>query len=160
MTLQLPNSISSRQDLKSLVLELRGLARWLSQSATKQKFSKSAAIEQPELSPAAQELISRQAGKQIGQADLEKLIKALEGYAASAPYATITLAAPAPGALKKELVDWFRRNVRPEMLVDFKFNSTMLGGMVVSYGSHVYDWSFKRQILAARYKFSEVLKNA
>ena len=159
MTQQLPNSINSRQDLKALILDLRGLARWFSQSAVKQKYSKSASIEQPALSPAAQELISQQAGKQIGQADLDKLIKSLEDYAANAPYATITLAAPASSSLKKELVEWFRHNVRPEMLVDFKFNSTMLGGMVVSYGSHVYDWSFKRQILAARDKFPGVLRN-
>lgn len=159
MNLQLPSSISSRQDLKALILELRGLSRWFSQTATKQKVSKSAPAEQPAMSPAAQELISQQAGKQINQADLDKLIKALEDYAGSAPYASVTLAAPAPNALRKELVEWFRKNVKPDILVDFKFNSTMLGGMVISYDSHVHDWSFKRQILAARAKFPETLRH-
>jgi F0F1-type ATP synthase delta subunit len=49
--------------------------------------------------------------------------------------------------------------VAPNMLVDFKFNSTMLGGMVVQYGSHIYDWSFRQRILDARDKFPEVLRS-
>jgi hypothetical protein len=31
--------------------------------------------------------------------------------------------------------------------------------MVVVHGSRIYDWSFRRQILATREKFPEVLRN-
>jgi len=158
--LNLQNSVSSRQDLKALILELRGLARWLSQASTKQRFSKAALAEQPAVSAPAQDLINQwQAGKAIDQKSLEALIAELEAYEADAPSVGITLAAPAPRPLKNALVDWCRQNIGPDILVDFKFNSTMLGGMVISYGSHVFDWSFKRQILAARDKFPEVLRS-
>ena len=50
------------------------------------------------------------------------------------------------------------RPVAPDVLVNFQFNATILGGMVVRYGSHVYDWSFRRQILAKRDTFPEVLR--
>jgi F0F1-type ATP synthase delta subunit len=90
---------------------------------------------------------------------LDKLIETLEDYGTSAPIITITLAAPAPNSLKKTLIDWCRKNIAPNALIDFRFNATMLGGMVVQYGSRIYDWSFRRQILAARDKFPEILRN-
>jgi F0F1-type ATP synthase delta subunit len=83
----------------------------------------------------------------------------LREFEESAPHITLTLAAPAPNGLKKTLISWCRDNIDKNILVDFKFNATILGGMVVVYGSRIFDWSFKRQILAAREKFPEVLRN-
>jgi F0F1-type ATP synthase delta subunit len=72
---------------------------------------------------------------------------------------TITLAAPATTGIKKQLTAWCRDNVAPDVLVRFEFNQTLLGGMVVRFGSHIYDWSLRRQILDGRTKFPEVLRN-
>jgi F0F1-type ATP synthase delta subunit len=83
----------------------------------------------------------------------------LEDFSDSAPRVTVTLAAPAPNSLKQTIALWFRENIAPNTLVNFKFNSTILGGMVVVYGSRIYDWSFRRQILVSREKFPEVLRN-
>ena len=69
------------------------------------------------------------------------------------------MAGPAPAQLKQKIVEWCRKNIDGDILVDFRFNATLLGGMVVKWGSHVYDWSFKRQLMAARAKFPEVLRN-
>jgi hypothetical protein len=160
MKLNLQSSVSSGQDLKAVILEIRSYAKRLAQNSIKKQVSGSATDEQPPISLAAAELIKQwHSDKQINQKSLDELIAALEDFAAKATHIVITLAAPAPGSLKKELVAWCRQNIGPNILVDFSFNSTMLGGMVVRYGSHVFDWSFKRQILAAREKFPEVLRN-
>ncbi|MGH7157436.1 MAG: F0F1 ATP synthase subunit delta [Candidatus Saccharimonadales bacterium] len=160
MKLSLQNSVVSRQDLKALILEVRRYGQWAAQNSVKDKVLGKSDLTRPQISLAASQLITQWAdGKNLTQKSLDELVTELEDYEATAPYVSITLAAPPPNALKQQLVSWFRDNVRPDILVDFKFNSTMLGGMVVSCGSHVYDWSFKRQILAARDKFPEALRH-
>jgi F0F1-type ATP synthase delta subunit len=69
------------------------------------------------------------------------------------------LAAPPSNGIKKTLVAWCRKNIATDILVNFDFNSTLLGGMVVRYGSHVFDWSFRRKILEEHSKFPGVLRN-
>ncbi|HET8709361.1 MAG TPA: F0F1 ATP synthase subunit delta, partial [Candidatus Saccharimonadales bacterium] len=90
---------------------------------------------------------------------LDKNMRALEDYARTAPHLTITLAAPAPASLKQTLTAWCRQNLAPNMLVTFEFNSSLCGGMVVRYGSRMFDWSFRRQIMENKQKFPEVLRN-
>jgi hypothetical protein len=160
MKINLPNSVSSRQDLQAVILEIRKYAQWYSQTSVKMRFAHDLANELPPFSDAATSIINDwNKAEPINPKSIEELIATLEDFQATASHMTITLAAPATGSLKKVLLEWCRKNISPNMLVDFKFNSTMLGGMVVSFGSHVYDWSFKRQILGARDRFPEVLRN-
>ncbi len=143
----------------SLTLEVREYARWFSQAAIKQRVNAGQTAETPAITPAATELILQWAPKeQLNSKRLDELIAALEALKETAPSMTITLAAQAPGDLKKTLVGWCRQNISPDILVSFKFNATILGGMVVRFGSHVFDWSFRRQILASRAQFPEILR--
>lgn len=159
MTLKLPDSISSSQDLTSLQLEIREYARWFAHDAMKQRISGKSTTNSPVLSPAANEMLRTAGGsKSLSQHDLDNLIKTLDAYKRSASTMTITLAAPPTSDIKQTLVGWCRQNIAPDVLVTFQFNSTLLGGMVVRYGSRVYDWSFRRQLLAARANFPEVLR--
>jgi hypothetical protein len=160
MSLSLQNSIYSRQDLKAVILEVKRYASWYAQTARKMQVTKSNTFEEPQFDPIASSIINEWSKENpISQKSLDKLIETLEDYGTSAPIITITLAAPAPNSLKKTLIDWCRKNIAPNALIDFRFNATMLGGMVVQYGSRIYDWSFRRQILAARDKFPEILRN-
>jgi hypothetical protein len=159
MSLNLQNHIYTQQDLKAAIIEVKKYASWFSQTAIKMRVTKNNEYELPVIAPTATIIINEWLeGNPPSQKSLESLIVALEEYEATAPRVTITLAAPPPGSLKQTITLWFRKNVDPNMLVNFKFNATILGGMVVSYGSHVYDWSFRRQILASREKFPEVLR--
>lgn len=159
MKLQLPNSISSLQDVTALTLEVREYARWFLQATVKQRVNAGQISDAPQLTPAASELIQTWGSKEpLSQKRLDELIAALDEFKETAPSLTITLAAPAPGDLRQTLVGWFRQNISPDTLVNFKFNATILGGMVVHYGSHVFDWSFRRQVLAARSHFPEILR--
>lgn len=161
MKIKLPDSVSSTQDLKAVILEIRGYARWLSQASVKMKASGANSYgKAPAVSEAAAKLINDWAkDSQLSQKSMDELIVALEDFEATAPSMTITLAAPVPNSLRQTLISWCRTNINPSILVNFKFNSTIGGGMVVTCGSHVFDWSFRRQILAAREKFPEVLRN-
>lgn len=160
LAIELPPSVCSQQDVKALVLDVRVYARWYSQASIKKRLKLKHAIAQPTLSPAATELIHDWSIKKpLTTASLDELIAALDALAANAPNLTIVLAAPASGNLKKTLVGWCRKNVAPDVLVSFEFNSTLLGGLVVRYGSRIFDWSFRRQILENSAKFAEVLRH-
>lgn len=160
MKLKLPASVVSAQDLQALIVDIRAYAKWYSHAAIKQRLDLKQADDTPAVSPAAAELLNDRASKKALKPEiLDDLIADLEDFRDNAPQVSITLAAPASGELKRSLAAWCRDNLEANILVSFSFNSTLLGGMVVRYGSHVYDWSFRRQVLANRAKFPEVLRN-
>lgn len=159
MKVNLPDSISSSMDLADLILEIRDYARWYSHEAIKKSVNVQHPSELPNLSPASKELLRDwEPNKSVSQEGLDELIGVLEDCRDIAPSISFTLAAPANGEVRKTLVVWCRKNINPNMLVDFKFNATLAGGMVVRYGSRIFDWSFRRQILDAREHFPEVLR--
>lgn len=164
MKLKLEESISSPEDLKAVILEIQSYARWYSHNAIKKrlgvKMRRKTTAEAPVLSPETSNIIRDWSSENtLTQSSFDQLLKTLETYARTAPQLTITLAAPPSNGLKKTLVGWCRENISPDMLVNFQFNSVLLGGMVVRSGSHVFDWSFRRQILETRQRFPEVLRH-
>ncbi len=160
MNLELPDSVLSAQDLKALIQDVQNYARWFSQNSIKAKVTGQMPTEPLVVSDAAAGLIADAAKeKPHDTASLDALLLNLKNLESTLPRVTITLAALPAGSLKKALAGWCRQNISKNILVDFRFNATILGGMVVRYGSHVHDWSFRRQILAARSKFPEVLRH-
>jgi hypothetical protein len=159
MSFELPADVVSFQDLQILILEVERYSQWFSQAAVKQRVAKDSSSQPPVISPSAAEIIKLWGQKnEASQKSLDGLISSLKQLETKAPKFSVTLAAPPSGGLKKELAAWFRTNVSPNALVNFSFNRAILGGMVVSFGSHTYDWSFRRQILTGREKFAEVLR--
>lgn len=156
----LPASVVSPQDLRAVILEVKGYLRWYTHTDIKQKATHRRAGQAPEVSPAAASLIkSCLSPKKPDQKSMEDLIDDLEDFAANATEIHITLAAPPGNGLKKDLAAWCRQNIEPDLLVSFQFDSTLLGGMVVRWRSRIFDWSFRRQILANRQKFPETLRH-
>ncbi len=155
----LPAVISSPSDVTALVLEIRSYAKWYNHYVIAQKAGAKHADEQPELSPAATETI-RASSKDtpLTSESLDQLIASLERIGTHSPVLTITLAAPAPREVREQLVTWCREQLSPDVLITFRFDSTILGGMVVRAGSHIYDWSFRRQLMDKRASFAEVLE--
>lgn len=142
----------------ALILDIKRYAEWFRHESIKKKVKVESSKDALQLSPIAVEVI-RDWGKEaaLSTARLDELIASLETYQKQAPNMTITLAAPASRGLKSSLVAWCRKNIAPTILVTFDFNATILGGMVVRSGSHVYDWSMRRAILDNRSKLPEVL---
>ncbi|MDN5275397.1 MAG: atpH [Candidatus Saccharibacteria bacterium] len=160
MKFSLPPTIASVQDITALIAEIHDYSVWLNHQALKQRVGKKSTSYGPTMSPAADNLILQWIGKhEPDSASMDALAASLEHYRQTAQSVTITLAAPASVSIKTELVGWFRKHLNSELIVNFQFNSTILGGMVIRYGSRVFDWSFRRQLLADRAKFPEVLRH-
>lgn len=156
--IKLPDTICSPQDLTALILEVREYARWYEHEAVKQRTGSKTHSTQPVLSQTTTLLLrSASTGGTLQPAQLDTILHELEQYKMTAQTITLTLAAPAPEHIKKTLTAWCRTELSPDILVSFEYNRTLLGGMVVRYGSHVHDWSLRRAILTTPVKFSEVL---
>lgn len=161
MKLKLDDSIASPQDLRALIAELHAYGNWLAHNDIKRRVGAGSKNPTPELSPAAKACLKSYVPTSAkAEAALEELVSELDRLSRKASIVTITLAAPAPGSLKKTLVAWCRENLSGDVLVSFQFNANLLGGMVVRSGSHIFDWSFRRAIMENRAKFPEVLRNA
>jgi len=155
----LPASIVSAQDLTMVIREIQDYTAWATHETIKQKTgSKRPLAPAPELTVAATELVGTWSKTKGASADsYRQLIEALERIAKKAPTITITLAGPAPQHVKEHIVAWCRDNLSDNILVTFKFNRTILGGMVVRAGSHIYDWSLHRKLIDSGRAFTEVL---
>lgn len=161
MAIKLPATVSSVQDLQSLILDVRNYAKWYTQTVIKRHLELQQSKDAPTLPTETTELLRASISNPktgLSRQDLDGLIEQLEDLKASLPSLTITLAAPPTGEVKRHLVTWCRDNITDNILVTFSFNTTLLGGMVIRYGSHIYDWSFRRQILAKKDAFPEVLR--
>lgn len=130
----------------------------MSHESIKNRLGTKTKPETPVLTPAAAEMIRPlEAKKTFGRQDVDNLIDSLTRVKESAPTMTITLAAPATSDVKQALASWCRSNITPDVLINFQYNRTILGGMVVRSGSHIFDWSFRRQLLNSSVNFREVL---
>lgn len=157
MKLLIPNSVASMQDLNTVINDVHAYARWASNELIKQKVAGKSAGSQPIVSPEASQIIREWSGsKPMTQALIDGLVKALDDYKKTAPSVTITLAAIPSGETKIKLVSWCRKELSSGILVSFRLNRNILGGMVVAYGSHIHDWSFRRKLMDAKKPFHEV----
>lgn len=155
----LSEAIISPQDLTAAMLEVREYARWFNQATIRQKLKAGEPVDPPGASPAVVDLLKAWAAdKPLDAKRLDDLLDELADWQDRAPHVKLTLAAPAPTPVRRDLAAWCRTNIDPEALLSFNFNATLLGGMVISCGSHIFDWSFRRQILESRGKFPEVLR--
>lgn len=160
MKLKLPGIVASPQDVMSLLFEIKDYSKWFLHESIKVESHVKHVIKSPELSQGAKELLHNWSNnKALTRASLDELIENLEKYNSHASTITITLAAPVTNPVKATIVDWCRNNLSDNMLVNFSFNSNLLGGMIVRIGSRMFDWSFRRQIMDSKAKFPEVLRH-
>ena len=160
MKLKLDSSVASLQDLRALVDELHDYSRWMAHNQAKQRVHAKGKSPAPELSEAARFCIRHYVPNSTkASAALEELVAELSELNKKAPQLTITLAAPPSPSLRRSLVEWCRTNVSQTVLVSFRYNSNLLGGMVVRAGSHLFDWSFRRKLLEQSATFPGVLRN-
>ncbi|PKL31860.1 hypothetical protein CVV43_00180 [Candidatus Saccharibacteria bacterium HGW-Saccharibacteria-1] len=160
MKLRMPDSVASSQDINSIIIEVHEYAKWFNHESIKASVSAGHKSEPPVMSPITMQILREWEVKNpISQHSLDQLAEVLKDYIKNSPSITITLAAPPTGSIKASLVKWCRSNISSNILVDFQFNSTLMGGMVVRYGSRIFDWSFRRQLLTARSNFPEVLRH-
>lgn len=156
----IPGTITSEQEVMQLLQEVKLYGKWFSHEAILRRISGKKGTVPPALSDTTRQVINDWNDLfPITNRSLDSLMTTLEKIIRSADTVTMTLAAPATHEVKKSLTTWCRLNMSPNVFVSFQFNSTLLGGMVIRHGSHVYDWSLRRQLLASGQEFAKVLRH-
>ena len=156
--LKLPSTICTPEELTALILEIREYAKWYSHEYVKHRTGVKSQSTPPVISPSTTSFLrSIATSHALRPEQIDEIINSLESHKRSAPSITLTLAAPAPQSLRKTLTAWCREQLSPDILVSFTFNRTLLGGMVVRYGSRIYDWSWRRKLLDNQVSFTEVM---
>lgn len=155
----LPDDVVTPQDLASVILDIKRYNKWYQSEIIKQRTSVASSEPAPEVSDVASALLSQHAKDgQLSAQSLADLQSSLEYYKKHTQIITITLADIPSRPLRVELAEWCRKNIASDILIQFSCNSRILGGMVVRYGSHMFDWSFRTKLLSNKSIIPEVLR--
>lgn len=152
----LPTDLYSPEQLGAVVIELRSYTGALRDANVRAKATKSA-VSAPEHLSALLLGVFRGAGVKVTDLEgSEKLLKELEAIRDKAPAVHLMMAALPNRELKRKFTDWFRTAIHPYTLLTFATRADIGGGVILQAGSHVYDYSFRQQILTNRHRISEI----
>jgi len=154
--LRLPLDLYSPEQLSTIIIELRGHASSLRDATVRARVA-------PQESPAQIHTSAlllgtyREAGvSQTDQIASEKLLKQLEAIRDRAPAVHLMMAALPNRDFKRKLVEWFRSEIHPYSLLTFATRADIGGGVIIQAGSHIYNYSFREQILSHKHRISEM----
>ncbi|MFI5240570.1 MAG: hypothetical protein ACHQUB_02585 [Candidatus Saccharimonadia bacterium] len=159
MKYKLPDSLYTPQSIHQVLAELVAQRVWMQHEQIKTQVigSSGELSTTPVVSKWTSELIK--VNNLSTPEAIDEISAELTTLLDKAPRIHFTFAAPPLELTKIRFVDWVRTELHPNALVEFDFYSGILGGVVVRTGSHTLDWSFRMQLLAARGRFAEVLRN-
>lgn len=160
MNVRLPLDLYSPDQVGIIKLELGNHMSQLRDASVRAKVThKETAKGKPHFSALLQNVLFESGIADDDQGSLELLSQSLETIRDKAPVVHIMLTALPNLTLKRQLIEWFRKEVNPYTLVTFSVRADMGGGMILQAGSHIYDLSFRQQILSHKQRIAEILHN-
>jgi len=157
VALNLPSQVNTPQLLEAVVFEVDRLRIWIADSEVKHKVGAEPTPE-PNRSPETQLILQAHFTDKPMTADgLDALMKDLKALKPVTVH--LTLAALPGEAMKLKLVEWFRTNCRPDVLVSFAADRTIGGGLIVRTPNRIFDYSFRQKLIDGRTKIPELLRH-
>lgn len=154
-TARLPLDLYSPEQLSAVIIELREYSSALRDMQVRAKMAKSE-ITPPHTSALLLGVIHSTEANATDMTAIEKLLHQLEAIRDKAPTAHIMMAALPNRDLKRKLIEWFRTQIHPYMLLTFATRTDIGGGIIMQAGSHIYDYSFRQQLLNNKHRISEI----
>ena len=154
--LHLPVDIYSPEQSSTLLMELHEYTAALQDAVIKAKVDTKATKTAPEMSELLASLVHSCEVAVDDATALDGLYRNLQTALKAAPTMHITLSALPGRTLKRRLTVWFRTQVHPLSLLTFTARSDIGGGIILQAGSHLYDHSFRQQILANPKRIGEL----
>jgi hypothetical protein len=155
LPVRLPIDLYSPEQLSAIIIELRAYSGSLRDTSVRAKASYATAAA-PHASALLLGAFHESGTSSTDQAGLEKLLKQLEAIRDKAPAVHLMMAALPNRELKRKLTQWFRDEIHPYALLTFATRADIGGGLILQAGSHVYNYSFREQILSHKNRISEI----
>ncbi len=153
---RLPVDLYSPDQLGAIILELRSYIAALHDALVRDQVAHTQNVAAPHTSALLMGVLRSANVSPTDQAEVEKVLKELEAIRSKAPAAHLMMAALPNRELKRRLVEWFRDEIHPYMLLTFATRTDIGGGVVIQAGSHIYNYSFREQILGHKNRISEI----
>jgi hypothetical protein len=153
---ELPGAVYSSQLLESVTFDIEHYLDWYRDTKIKKKVGAKSAEEPTHSAETVLVIESWLAGKPPTVESLEALVKYLREL--KLPEVHIMLAALPNRSQREALVDWFRANTTPHLLISFVADRNLGGGVVVRTPNRVFDFTWKQQLVASRDKLAGIVK--
>lgn len=159
MSVELTGEIHSLSQLSEVIYEIERLLGRLQDSKVQQDVQ-GAPVGMASASARLQRLADLNSFNTIIGADLEQLLEELKMLRDKAPQVRLTLAGWPDAAVQERLVEWFRRQINPNVLVKFVVRSDICGGVIVQTDNRRHDLSYRELLINKRQRISELAYHA
>jgi len=156
MAFELPPAVYSPQLVESVIYDVQYYLDWVRQNQIRAKVGAKPKAEPNHSDETVLVIEAWLAGKPPTLESIEALLEHLRQL--KLPEVHITLAALPNRAQRETLVSWFRNNASPQLLVSFVADRNLGGGIVVRTPNHVYDYTWKQELVAGRDKLAGIIK--
>ena len=92
--------------------------------------------------------------------ELEQLLEGLKAFREKAPQVKLTVAGWPDTVVQGRLVEWFRRQISPNVLIKFVVRSDICGGVIVQTENRRIDLSYRELLINNRNRISELAYHA
>ncbi len=158
MAYELPPEVYSPHLLESVIYDLQQYTDWYRQTRVQRQVGVTVSRPEPDHSAETEVVIRSHFGDQTPTLEtLEGLLTELR--ALDLPQIHVKLAAMPNHEERRVLVAWFRANVGRTSLISFVADRNLGGGIVVRTPNHVYDYTWKQQLLGGSTKLAGIIRS-
>jgi hypothetical protein len=154
---ELPAAVYSPQLLESVMYDIEQYLEWYRQAAVQKKVGTKPQAEPTHSAETVLVIEAWLAGKTPTLESLEALVAELRSL--QLPEVHVMLAALPNRSQREALVTWFRANITSHVLLSFVADRNLGGGLVVRTPNHVYDFTWKQQLVSGRDKLAGIIKH-
>ena len=154
---KLSNDVHSPDHIGIVLWELERLISWLHDASVRASVAgKRTAEKEVHLSAYLLGVLKDAGVSPEDLPGLEQLQATLQAVREQAPVAHMVLTALPNRSLKRQLVEWFRKEIHQQCLLTFAVRSDLGGGFLLRVGSEQYDFTFRGRLLENRHRIAEI----
>jgi len=153
---ELPGAVYSPQLLESVIFDIQTYLDWYRQNQIRLKVGAKPKGEPNHSDETVLTIEAWLKGKSPTLESLQSLLEHLRQL--DLPEVHVMLAALPNRTQRQQLVDWFRNNATPKVLLSFVADRNLGGGIVVRTPNRVFDFTWKQELAAGRDKLAGILK--
>ena len=157
MAFKLPASVYSPSLIESVIYETGEYLDWYREAHVHKTVGAKVAEEPSFTGETVQTIEAWFDGKKPTVMGIEELLDHLRGL--NLPTVHVTLAALPNHSQRASLVDWFRVQINPDVLIAFVADRSLGGGVMVRTPNHVFDYSWRQRLVDGRNKLAGIIKN-